>query len=75
MLPKWYWTARNDTPASAATSRRLAACSPRSAAIRQSASAIRSRLPEGASATGRSGAGTGACFRRRYALAWQLREQ
>ncbi|GAA0368478.1 hypothetical protein GCM10010319_53000 [Streptomyces blastmyceticus] len=77
MLSKWYCTTRSDTPASTAISRMLASCSPRSAAIRQTAPAIsrrlRARVP--GSAAGAGAAGTGGLFRCRYALAWQPREQ
>ncbi|GAA4582070.1 hypothetical protein GCM10023194_15530 [Planotetraspora phitsanulokensis] len=51
----------------------LAASSPRSAAMRQTASAIWRRLGEGAA--GASLGAVGGFLRRRYALAWQPREQ
>ncbi|GII34491.1 hypothetical protein Pmi06nite_79330 [Planotetraspora mira] len=69
---KWYCTTRGDTPASAAISRTVAIWRPRSAAIRQTASAIWRRRPAG---SGAAGAGTGGFLRDRYARAWQAREQ
>ncbi|EPY93653.1 hypothetical protein K530_46955 [Streptomyces noursei CCRC 11814] len=59
----------------------LAACNPRSAAIHHTASTIRRRLsaappaPEAVRSASPAGVGTGGCLRRRYARAWQLREQ
>ncbi len=66
MLSKWYCTTRRDTPASAATSRMLAASSPRVAAMRHSASAISRRRGDGVpSAAAGSGSGTGGFLRPR----------
>ncbi|GAB2617476.1 hypothetical protein GCM10027168_57300 [Streptomyces capparidis] len=81
MPSKWYWTTRSDTPASAAIARMLAASRPRPAAMRHTASAIlrrcRAPVPVGRATGGTAGAPRAGrrCLRRRYALAWQLREQ